>query len=127
MSTARKQRPLNFIIPLVVYPFDVLVSIGQTDEELKKVMSKYDVEWSDNMKLRGAGLFYMTERNQSMIRMRDFPSDNVGLGYLQHEIFHATTFILDRIGMKMILLKSDEAYAYLAQYLTVEIYKKITK
>lgn len=90
-------------------------------------MAKYDVEWSDNMVLKGAGLFYMTEKNQSMIRLRDFPSDNIGLGYLQHEIFHATTFILDRIGMKLVLLESDEAYAYLAQFLTVEIYKRITK
>ena len=123
--TKVKHESLNFIVPLVVYPFDVLVSLGQTDEELKNVIAKYGVEWSDNMKIVGQGLFYMNPENQSIIRLKNVPVSCIDFGFLHHEIFHATTFILDRMGMKLALLKSDEAYAYLNQFLVVEIYKKL--
>ena len=35
---------LNIIIPLVIYPFDVMVSIGQTDKELSLELLKYGIE-----------------------------------------------------------------------------------
>lgn len=120
-----KNKSINFIVPLVIYPFDVMVSLGQSDEELKNTISKYDIDWSDNMKVKGSGLFYMSDRNQSLIRMKCIPESDIDFGYLQHEIFHAVTFILYRIGMKLVLLKSDEAFAYLCQFLTVEIYGKL--
>ena len=44
-----KSKSKNFIIPLVVYPFDVMVSLGETDEQLKKALSKYNVEWETFM------------------------------------------------------------------------------
>lgn len=120
-----KSKSLSFIVPLGVYPFDVLISFGQTDEQLKKVLAKYDAEWSDKMKVTGDGLFFINEKNQSMIRLKSIPVSDIEFGNLQHEIFHATTFILDRVGMKFKLLTSCEAYSYLAQFLTVEIYKKL--
>ncbi|MBP7109509.1 MAG: hypothetical protein KBA90_13210 [Chitinophagaceae bacterium] len=120
-----KQKSLNFIIPLVVYPFDVMISFGETDEQLKKVMGKYDIEWSENMKVVGQGLFYMTDLNQSMIRLKKIPESSEDYGYLHHEIFHAVTYILNRVGMKLVLGKSCEAYSYLVGYITTEIYKKL--
>lgn len=120
-----KSKKLNFIIPLVVYPFDVMVSLGESDEDLKKAMQKFNVDWSDNMKCVGQGLFYMTQQNQSLIRTWNYPKTPEDYGSLQHEIFHCVTVLLDKMGMKFIPLKSDEAYAYLVGYLTTEIYKKI--
>lgn len=115
----------NFVISLVVYPFDVMVSLGESDEELRRSLKKVDTEWEDNMQCTGIGRFYMNDRNQSIIRLSVYPKSNEDYGTLSHEIFHAVTHILDRIGMRLILLKSDEAYAYLTGYLTTEIYKKI--
>jgi hypothetical protein len=121
----KKVKSLNFIIPLVVYPFDVMFSFGQTDDELKKCLGKYNVEWDENMKCIGQGRFVMTAANQSLVRLYNYPESCEEYGSLQHEIFHAVTHVLDRIGMKFVLLKSDEAYSYLVGYLTTEVYKKL--
>ena len=32
----------NFIVPLIVYPFDVMVLIGEDDDALEKKLSKSD-------------------------------------------------------------------------------------
>lgn len=47
------------------------------------------------------------------------------LSILQHEIFHCVMFILDKIGIKL-SYKTDEIYAYLIQYITKQIYLKIS-
>ncbi len=120
---------LNFIIPLVVYPFDVMVSFGQTDDELLKNLLKCLTEeqirnkelWSDNEKDGGTVIF---ASGQTLIRMPKIPKSAKEYGTLQHEIFHATEFVLSRIGM-ILCDKSDEAYAYLIGYLTTQIYKRI--
>lgn len=120
-----KIKSVNFIVPLVVYPFDVMVSFGQTDDELKKSLSKVGGEWDDTMECIGEGRFCMNGKNQSLIRLKNYPTTCEQYGSLQHEIFHAVTRILDRTGLKFKLFISDEAYSYLIGYLTTEIYKKI--
>lgn len=118
---------MNFIVPLVVFPFDVMVSLGETDEQIKKALGKFDIEWKDEMQCFGQGRFFMTENNQSVIRTKVFPTSCEDYGHLQHEIFHSVTMLLDRIGMVFKPLESDECYAYLIGYLTTEIYKKINQ
>lgn len=126
-----KHKSLNFIIPLVVYPFDVMVSMGQTDEQLEKILDKYLIEAPDTTwkwhNETAQGRFCILSSNQGLIKLRNIPETPVQYGYLQHEIFHYVTHILDRIGMKLILMKSDEAYAYMIGYLTEEIYKRFGK
>lgn len=115
----------NFIVPLVIYPFDIMVSFCQTDEELKKQLQKVGSEWDDKMKCVGMGSFCMNDKNQSVIRLWNYPETCEQYGVLQHEIFHAVTFILDRMGMKLELFTSDEAYSYLIGYLITIIYSNI--
>lgn len=120
----------NFVIPLVVYPFDVMFSFGQTDDELLKTLSKSltDDEIKDkklwSVEKNGDGRTVLFGSGQTLIRMPKVPKTCKEYGALQHEIFHATEFILNHIGMSL-CRKSDEAYAYLIGYLTTEIYKKI--
>jgi hypothetical protein len=102
-----------------------MVSIGQSDEQLKKSLKPYGIEWSDSMKCSGMGRSVMLDTNQSLIRLYNYPENNLDMGTLQHEIFHCVTFIMDRIGMKFKLMQSDEAYAYLIGYLTKEIYDRL--
>lgn len=118
-------KKINFIISLVVYPYDIMVSMGQTDSELKVSLKKANCEWDDLMMLKGNGRFYMNEKEQSLIRLEDYPTTNFELGTLAHEIFHVTTHILDRCGLKLKLGTSDEAYCYMIGFITREIYSKL--
>lgn len=120
----------NFIIPLKIYPFDVMVSFGETNEQVDKVLKKYDLTADDvhaatftSRTVQGRTVMFSS--NQTLIRLKSYPRTPIEYGDLQHEIFHAVTFIMDRIGMKLVIVESDEAYAYLVGYLTTEIYKRI--
>lgn len=119
----------NFIIPLVVYPFDVMVSIGQTDEELFKQLNKYEITAEDleNARYsdRGLGRYCLFECGASLIRVKHRPKTPNEYGTLHHEIFHVISAVMWKIGMQLKISISDEAYAYLLDYLTTEIYKKL--
>lgn len=125
-----KKKSISFIIPLVVYPFDVMVSFGQTNEDVDKILKKYgltaeDVSFATFTSSTIQGRAVMFESNQTLIRLKLFPETAIDYGNLQHEIFHAVVFIMNRIGMTLEVQKSDEAYAYLVSYLTTEIYKRL--
>lgn len=62
--------------------------------------------------------------NQRVIRMANYPITVIDYGILQHEIFHAADLALRHMGITL-SDDSDEAYAYLIEYLTTEIYKKL--
>lgn len=62
----------------------------------------------------------MIPSNLSIIRIK--VKDKIPHSVIAHEVFHITTFIMERIGMELIVMKSDEAYAYLIGYLTDKIY-----
>ena len=123
-----KNRSLNFVIPLVVYPFDVMVSFGESDDVLFAKLKKKGVDITDtNLSVYSdtqRGRTIMFKGNQTLIRMYELRDTPHWYGNLAHEIFHAVEFIMERIGMEL-TIKSDEAYAYLIGYLTEEIYKKI--
>lgn len=122
---------LKLLIPLVIYPFDVLVMMGYSDEEVREELhenqSEEDVDLAMLKHDTVIGKAVLFDTNKSLIRMREIPTNPEGYKYLQHEIFHATTFILHRIGMKLKIGVSDEAYAYLVGYLTEKIYEEIEK
>lgn len=122
----KKNKKLNLIVPLIVYPFDVMFSFNETDRELKKHLKNYKIEVNDiTLSFTERGRTTMFEGNQTIIRLKSFPTNSEDYGYLAHEIFHAVTIIMDRIGMKFNPFKSDEAYAYLIGYLTQKIYEKL--
>lgn len=119
-----------FIIPLQIYPFDIMISIDEKDEVLRNRLVKYgssieDCEELMNLSDTVRGRAVMLPSNQTVIRLKMLPKKYDMMSVIAHEVFHATTFILHRIGMKLELFVSDEAYAYLLGYITTEIYKKI--
>lgn len=119
------KKHLNFIIPLVVYPYDIMVSIGETDKQLEKELLKFGISWDNKFKCSGAGRTVMTDNNQTIVRLGWWPESNKDLGTLQHEIFHAVSLIFDEIGMPLMVCTSCEAYAYLIGYLTEQIYDRL--
>lgn len=125
-----RKKSQNFIIPLVIYPFDVMVSIEETDEELSKKLQKYITDPKGigelmNLSPTTQGRCMMLECNQTVIRLKRQLYAHQTYATAAHEIFHATSFILNRVGMKMELGVSCEAYAYLIGYLTKEIFKRL--
>lgn len=128
----KKPVVLNFIVPLVIYPFDVMVSIGQNDDQLGAVLDKLNLSNEDikncQYEKEGCkGRAVVFESGACFIRIRKLPTTPNEFATLAHEIFHVVTFVMDRIGMKLDVMVSDEAYAYLIGYLTEEIYKRTNK
>ncbi len=128
----KKPVVLNFIVDLKVYPFDVMVSIGQDDDQLGAVLDKLHLSKEDIQNCQYAndaarGRSVMFDTGQSFIRIRKLPETSEEFGTLAHKIFHVVSFVMHRVGMKLEVMVSDEAYAYLIGYLTTEIYKKTNK
>lgn len=122
---------LNFIIPIVVFPFDVMVSFGETDDEITGRLLDYgvsedDIELALFSDLTSTGRTAMLSGNQTVMRFRFTPNnDPEDAGIIQHEIFHCASLILDKVGIPLSIGVSDEIYAYLIGYLTTEIMRNL--
>jgi hypothetical protein len=126
----KKNKSYYFIVPLQVYPFDVMISVDESDHTLLTRLIKYGNKKEDCYELMCMSESVLARTmilpsGQTVIRIKKQKSNIEMTALMSHEIFHAVTFILDRLGMKLELLISDEAYAYLIQYLTKEIFKRI--
>lgn len=117
-----------FIVNYEIYPFDCLVCIGSTTEEIVKYLKKLDRELSKEeieaieLENIGRGRTIMLESGQTIIRLNSLDAST-----LAHEVFHAVYFLAERLNIKL-SEDSDEAFAYLIEFLTKKIilnfYKK---
>jgi hypothetical protein len=122
---------IKLLIPLFIYPFDIMVMMGYSDEEVREELNQYEFLSEKDISLamleretvRGRTVLF--ETNQTFIRMPEIPVTPFDYGILQHEIFHAVTYIMYKVGMKLKIGYSDEAYSYLVGYLTEKIYTEI--
>lgn len=119
-----------FIIPLHIFPIDVLVSIGQTDKELKAYISKYsislcmeEIDVLFNIKPHVKGFTYTLSSGATIIRLVKKPKVSDDYGVVTHEIFHAVDNIMSCVGITL-SETSSEVYAYTTQYLTTQIFKQ---
>lgn len=119
---------MNFVIRLIPYSFDLMVSIDQTDKQLHTNLKRYGVEWDDSLSMSptNTGKAVMLPSNHVIVRIKKKHRNKYRvMAVVAHESFHAATFILDQLGFKFMLEVSDEAYAYLLDYIAGEIYKKL--
>lgn len=116
----------NFIIPYVIYPFDIMFSFGETDIQLYSKLKREGITDFSDCDIGGItkARTVMFKEGPTLIRMRHIPKSPEDFGHLQHEIFHAVDFLFMRISIEL-CDKSGEAYAYLIQYLTEQVYKRI--
>lgn len=130
-----KSKGKSFIINLVVYPFDILVSIAETNDEFLKSIKKYitpecledlkDEKIVFNMPETCNGrTVQLLDGGQTIMRLPKRITTCEQYGTLAHEIFHAVEFIMRRINIKL-SENSDECFAYLIGYVTTQIYKKM--
>ena len=112
----------NFkIIKSDVYPYDILVSIGNTYEQLK---AKLIEELPENMhkeikrfKKHHSARTVTFESGHTAINFNE-----INPGIIAHESFHAVDFIFHELGMTL-SPDSDEAYAYFIHFVVNEITK----
>ena len=129
----QKTPPINFIINLQVYPFDLMISIGQTDLELGKKLDRYtglSEKEINNVRYTSdtcQGRFCQFSNGAYLIRLRHLPRTAEDYGNLSHEICHVVLTLMDRVGMKLKIMTSCEAYAYLTAFITENIFKRINK
>ena len=128
----KKPTSAFFIVNYDLYPYDIAVSFGQTNEQIAKCLyknfPKEDHKALENIiNSKTIGKCTMVPSGITVIRIKELPRVSFDFGVLAHEIFHAVEFLMERIGMQYDINFSSEAYAYAIQYLTEKIYKKLGK
>jgi hypothetical protein len=119
---------MNFIIPLVIYPFDIMVSIDETDKELASKLIKFGIKKEAfiamNMSPTAIARCVMFDGNQTVMRFRLIEDKNKFISKIAHETLHAISGIFDVIGIKF-TDESEEAYTYLLDYIILQILNRI--
>lgn len=114
------------IISLKVYPMTLFLSIGQTDEELKKCARKHFKlingfiedsfkDWEENPGIKARVLMHSS--GDSIMRFRtgrEIPNT------IAHECFHIVNHVMTTIGGPL-TESSEESWAYLLGYLVEEV------
>ena len=126
----KEASPILIYIPLRIYPFDVLVSIGHSDEQLDGILKRKGVQEDRDFAEYGfngkAKYVLWPKYSYALIRLRELPRTSVDYGGLAHEILHVVIGVLRQVGMNISLDGgSDEAYTYLMSFLTTEIFREI--
>lgn len=122
-----KNKP--YIISIDIYKHDILVFFGDKSvliKNLKKYFEDYQIDRFDKSIKTAKGCTYMVDTGQLILYMPNLPKKLDDFVTLNHEIFHCTTLILKRIGVSL-SPESEEAYAYLYEYITQKIFSKTTK
>jgi hypothetical protein len=103
------------------YPIKLYIFINETDEGIMAYMDKEDtpelVEDILNFDEGDEALFAYKDTTNIAIRLRDLQKPE----FVTHEAFHATCYIMRYVGIRL-TKSSEEAYAYLLQYITENIF-----
>lgn len=116
-----------FIVSCEVFPYDILVCFGESGKRLFKELGHYigksEIKELKRLNFR-SGKSIMFSGGQTLLWLKEKPKNVSGLAILSHEIFHCTCFILEKVGIPL-SETSDEAYAYLLQFISNKIYNEL--
>lgn len=118
----------TFIVNCAVYPFDILVHIGKDKKNLFKFLkgriAKDEFRHIKKFRFsRGNSIFL--KNGQTILTIDKLSYNPVDISTLAHEVYHCTSFILKRVGLKQ-GRHTEEAYAYLIEYITKSIIQAAT-
>lgn len=120
--------PAPFVINHGSYPFDVLVCIGNSDEEVISALDDLGVSTDEKerefLEVSGDGRTVLLEGGQTVLRIRKIKEKAYFHAILAHEVHHAVAFLFNRIGITH-NLESDEAWAYQTAHLLKQIYRNL--
>lgn len=129
-----KLKNKSFEIDLQIYPFTIFVCFldltkleelfrnyrfyKPTEEQIKEII--------DSLKsVTGGGQTLRLENGNIVIYIpNNLKHSQYMWNIITHEVFHATHFIMDRIGLNL-SLESDEAFCYLNAYINEKIFEQI--
>ena len=125
-----KLKPQLFIINLELIPFHIAVSVEQSDQTLSKFLQRQGYSTEDmagimNLPETTNARCVMLHKNHIVIRLKYLPNKHDLAGSIAHEALHATSMILECIGVKFCPLTSEEIYAYTVQKIVKEIHKQL--
>lgn len=122
-----------FVVSHGGYPFDVLVAIGSSDDELHAALDTFTMTLteSDREAIKSGpiesgrlGCTILLDCGATILRLRDWHVTPEWHARLAHEIFHAVTMLFERLTMRL-TEDSDEAYAYAVENLTRAILQQL--
>lgn len=102
------------------YPVKLHVFINESDEDILSYLEKHNIpELVEDIFLDESdeASFIYNDSPNIAIRLRDLSKPEI----ISHEAFHATVYIMRYIGTRF-SKASEEAYAYLLQYIVENIY-----
>lgn len=104
-----------------VYPFELIVSTQSKKNFLELLKDNLPDEEHSELNLFDGhydARTVMFSGGQTAIHFNKYKDSSIS-----HEVFHAVHFLMDRLNCNL-TMDSCEAYAYLIQYITDEIYNK---
>jgi hypothetical protein len=111
----------HFIIDYTVYPFDLLVSVCESDTTVRRVLkNKLPEDLHDQIDVvfkYSNACTVCFPNDATFIRFSVEP----GQGLIAHEALHAVEFLMQNIGNEQV----NEAWNYLLQYIVSQINKKL--
>lgn len=128
---ARKYKKSLFVIQYHIYPFNLVVSVNQSKEELAKSLVKSFKHGTVEEYLSGplsneyGARTLMFDCGGTLIHFPELCECSHCNGLIAHEVFHAVEFLFDKIELKHSMEFSSEAFAYLIGYIVEEIHKKL--
>lgn len=131
------RKSLNKILQIGHYPFDLMISFHESDDQFINSLKQYGIKDIDDPSVRlviemeksgeAAGRYLMLKGRQSVIRLTRYPQKGraADMALLNHEILHTVHFFCVEVLHAPLNEDTAEVYAYLFQHLTEEIYKYI--
>jgi len=123
----------HFVIDCAVYPFDLFCFFGEIDDMLESLQNYINTETITDKEYNhiskfdfGDGCFIMSPDNFCVLYIKSLPTDAESIGIIVHEIFHATSEILRKCGIEK-TVDNEEVFAYFIQYLTTQIFLKLSE
>jgi len=113
-----------------MYPFEIIVSVNQTDIELNNVLKRKGIEdryLAEYGSKNGIGKYVLwVDESYGLIRIKNLPRTAQDYSVLIHEVLHIVISVLRAVGMKIDNeMGSDEAYTYLMSFLVKKIFTKL--
>lgn len=123
----------NFILTLDLYPFDIMISINQKEDELKNSLDECGIKYKKYItKLKRVvsrpcvATTYDVGENRTLIVFRDLNNTSRSAGTIAHEIFHAIENVFEVLPIQH-SSDSSEAWAYAIGYITKQFYEKLNE
>mgnify|MGYP007112896503 FL=1 len=127
---------LFFTTELRPYRYGLVVSIGQTDAELKADLRKADRHFkckrtaeimAEAVLSKTWPGWVLNFEADSFMRMRELPSTIEQRGVMVHELLHVVRACMKSRNMRMSGRTGQEAYCYLLEELYIEFCHRITQ